>query len=143
MYVDQYNNKLFFGLIRQQGVDPLTNIYGFGESEYELYLINDTDKPVIIKQISSGGFKTYDNDVVMATPKNESVDISITPHNHVLYGYISEFTGITQYQAVIKINGDVMVLTFYLGNSAGFLGSLIPCLNMYGRIIYPDIKNLD
>jgi hypothetical protein len=138
------NKKIYFGLVKKNGIDPLSNIYGFGEPEYELYLINDSDRPFTVKKTSSGGFKTFDDTVEMFAPQENDVDISIEPHNYILYGelYADSFDGAGQYEAIIEIDGSIKILEFTTSRGIGFLGSLIPCLNKYGRLIHPHIKDI-
>jgi hypothetical protein len=139
--------KVFFGLVKKSGINPLENMYNVGgEPEYELYLVNDTDYPVALKKKSSGGFKTYDNDItVMETPQDNDVDITIEPHGYILYNelYADSFDGARQIEAIIEIEDNTKRLMFYTSRGVGFLGTLLPCLdNKYGRVINPIIKDI-
>ena len=119
----QYSNKeLFFGFIKIPSADPWAYIYGDFSPCYEVYFINSTDNPVTIKD------------------KN----ITVEPHSYTFYCslYQYDFTGAARYQTIINTDSGDLVLSFYLSGGAGFLGSLIPCLDKYGRIIHPYITNI-
>ena len=133
------DNKIFFGLVRI----PRKSIYD--ELEYELYLINDSDRPVTITRKAFGGFKTCDDDVVaMSKPQDNDVNITVEPHSHVFYCAMSEgsFDGAGQCRAYAEIEGSSKMLEFYTSSGAGFMGSLIPCLNKYGRVIHPQVRDI-
>ena len=132
---------MFFGLVRVKNSNP----YSYDGAEYEIHFINDSENPAIIKEKEKSGFKTYDDNVVMRTPKIETACIIVEPHSHVLCFCISEsdLYGANQYQTVIETDDSLINLSFYLSGGAGFMGSLIPCLNLYGRVIRPQIKILN
>ena len=138
------SKEIFYGLVRKKGIDPLANMYGVGEPEYELYLVNDSNSPITVKKQSFGGFKTYDDTVATFTPQDDEVEITIEPHNYVLYSelYEDSFDGAGQYRAIIETEGSIKMLEFYTSRGVGFLGALIPCLNKYGRVIYPTVKEI-
>ena len=142
---DGTNKKFFFGLTRVPGVGPLDSIYRFDVKEYEIFFINNSAEQVTIKENSYGGFKTYEDVVVMATPGQEDVKIIVKPYSYVFYCSVLEddLRGASQYSVVIGTSGGDMVLTFYLSGGTGFMGSLIPCVNRPGRIIRPQINNLN
>jgi len=131
------NKKIFFGLVRKSGA----NVHGFSEPELELYLINDSDNPVTVKNKSFGGFVTYDDTVAMFSPQNEEADIIIEPHGYILYTEVYEYSdGVGQYQASVEIEGSLKMLEIYSSSlGSGFMGSLLPCVNKRGRVIYPRI----
>jgi len=137
------DKKIFFGLLRKRGI--ISSPDNFSEPEYELYLVNDTDNPITLKRTSYGGFETYDDDAIaMSTPQDDEVDIIIEPHSYVLYTELFEYSfegGAEQYQAIVEIEGNVKKLEFYTSRGAGFMGSLIPCLNRLGRVIHPIITD--
>jgi len=133
------NDKIFFALIKIKGAD----IYGGsgatgGEPPFEIYLVNNSDNPITVNRIASGGFKTYDNDlVVMNTPKDDNVDIHVESHGYVRYMklYIDDFDGITQHEAYVEIEGITKKFEFTLTRGVGILDTKIPCMDNYGRII--------
>jgi hypothetical protein len=129
------DKKIFFGLVKKSGVDP---------PEYELYIINDTDNPVTIRRKASGGFITLDDIVSMFKPKDKIVNITIQPHDYVLFDSLctDDFEGAGQYQVYVKIEGKTKKLVFFFGRNAGFLGSLIPIVHKYGRVIHPLISDI-
>ena len=137
------DKKIFFGLVRKRGVSSSANMYNFGELEYELYLVNDSNNPITIKRKTYGGFKTYDDEVAMFSPQDNETDITIEPHSYVLYSelYEDSFDGAGQYQDFVEIEGSKKNLELYFSRGVGFLGSLIPCLNKYGRVIHPVISD--
>jgi hypothetical protein len=138
------NKIIFFGLVRKKGIDPLANAYGFGAPEYELYLVNNSDNPITVKNKSFGGFKTFDDEVATLRPQEDEVEILIEPHGYVLYDelYEENFDGAGQCQAVVEIEGSLKNLEIYFSRGVGFLGSLIPCVNKLGRVIHPRITEV-
>ena len=129
------SKDMFFGLVRIKNSNP----YNYDGAEYEIHFINDSENPAIIKEKEKSGFKTYDDDVVTGRPKIETPCIIVEPHSHALCFCISEsdLYGANQFQTIIETSGNLINFTFYLSGGAGFMGSLIPCLNLYGRVIYP------
>ena len=138
------SKEIFFGLVRKKGIDPLANMYGIGEPEYELYLVNDSNNPITVKKQSFGGFKTFDDTVAMFEPQDDDVEIIIEPHNYILHSelYEDSFYGAGQYRTIIETEGGTKMLEFYTSGGVGFLGSLIPCLKKYGQVIRPTIKEI-
>ena len=136
------DKKIFFGLRRKSGI--ISSPDNFSEPEYELYLVNDSDSPIIVKRKAFGGFTTYDDTVAMVTPQDIEVDITIEPHGYVLYKelYEDSFDGAGQYQAFVEIEGSLKMLEFYTSRGVGFMGSLIPCLKKLGRVIHPRISDV-
>ena len=136
------DKKIFFGLLRKSGI--ISSLDNFSEPEYQLYLVNDTDNPIIVKRKSFGGFKTYDDTVAMSTPQDDETDITIEPHSYALCRefYEDSFDGAGQYQAFVEIEGNLKMLEFYTSRDVGFMGSLIPCLKKLGRIIHPRISDV-
>ena len=136
------SKELFFGLVRKNGADTRANMLTLAnEPEYTLYFINDSDHPVVIKRISFGGFQTYDDEVVMIPPKDIETDMTVEPHGYALYDelYADCMEGAGQYRAYVEVEGCMKMLEFYNSAFSGFFGSLIPCLNKYGRVIRPQI----
>jgi len=136
------DKKIFFGLVRKRGI--ISTPDNFSEPEHELFLVNDSDNPITLKRMAYGGFKTYEDTVAMSTPQDDEVDIIIEPHSYVLYTELFEHSfegGADQYQAIVEIEGNVKKLEFYTSRGAGFMGSLIPCLNRLGRVIHPQISD--
>ena len=132
------DKKIFFGLV------GINKKHEMDDKEYELYLINDTDNPITLVRKAFGGFKTYDEDiVVMATPKDDEVNVRIKPHSYVFYCAMIEGSagGANQYEAYIKADGVIKKLWFHTDRGAGFLGSLIPVVNKYGRVIHPYVSD--
>ena len=133
------DKKIFFGLV------GINKKYETEEKGYELYLVNDTDNPITLVRKASGGFKTYDEEiVVMATPEDDEVNITIKPHSYVFYCGMNEgsFDGANRYEAYIDVDGVIKNFWFSPGRGAGFLGSLIPIINKYGRVIYPYVSGV-
>ena len=133
------NKELFFGLVR------LKRQHHLDEDEYELYFINNTDNPVVIKRKARGSFKTYDEDIVMGTPQDKDVDIRVEARSSVLYCDLSDsgFEGGNEYQAYVEVNGVMKILEFSFSGGAGFMGSYIPVLEKPGRTVYPRIYDSD
>jgi len=133
------DDKIFFALVKVQGVD----IYGgFGASgadaPFEIHLVNNSDSPIAIRKLASGGFKTYDSDlVVMDKPKDKDVNIRIEANGYVRYAvlYIDDFDGAKQYETHIEIDGTIKKFEFTLSRGVGLLDTKIPCLNQFGRIM--------
>lgn len=142
------SNKVFFGLVRKKNTNPYGSMYSFGsEPEYELYLINDSDHPVTVKRKLYGGFKTTEDIVATTTPHDRAVNITIEPHSYIVYTELYEDTfngdaGVTQIQAVIDIEDCTKVLEIMFARGAGMLNTLLPCVNLYGRIVKPHIRDL-
>ena len=133
------DKKIFFGLV---GINKKRYL---DVKEYDLYLINDTDNPITLIRKATGGFKTYDEDiVVMATPKDDEVNVIIAPHSYIAYCSMNEdsFDGANRYEAFIDVDGVIKEFWFQTGRGAGFLGSLIPVINKMGRTIYPYVSDV-
>jgi len=134
------DKRIFFGLVGKNKKHIME------DKEYELYLINDTDHPVTLIRKASGGFKTYDeNIVIMGAPEDNEVDIVIGPHDYILFCRLNEsdfYDGATRYEAFINIDGVIKEYWFSTGRGAGFLGSSIPVINKYGRVIYPYVSDV-
>ena len=137
------DKKIFFGLVKKQGVDPMANIYG-NEPDYQLYLINDTDSPVTLKRQGFAGYKTFDDTVAMLAPQDNEVETVIEPHAYILYRelYADSFDGAGEYEAVIETEGNIKTLILYTSRGVGFLGTLIPVVGKYGRVLHPHIKEV-
>ena len=137
------DDKIFFALVKVKGAD----LYGGssatgGEPPFEIYLVNNSDSPITLKRLAAGGFKTYDRDlVVMNTPTANYMNICIEPYGYVRCKklYADDFDGASQYEAFVEIEGITKKLEFTLSRGVGILGSKIPCMDSYGRIIRPRI----
>ena len=134
------DKKIFFGLV---GINKKRYL---DVKEFDLYLINDTDNPITLLRKASGGFKTYDEDIVaMATPEDDEVNIVIEPHSYYLYCRMNEsnfYDGVNRYEAFIDVDGVIKEFWFQTGRGAGFLGSLIPVLNKMGRVLLPYVSDV-
>jgi hypothetical protein len=138
------SKEIFFGLVRKERIDPLANMYGLGVPELELYLVNDSDSPITVKKKTFGGFQTFDDVCAMFTPQDEETDIIIEPHDYILYDELYEYSeGAGQYQAIVETEGNLKMLDLYSSRlEAGFMGSLIPCVNKRGRVVHPIIRGI-
>jgi hypothetical protein len=127
-----YKN-IFFGLVRKSGIDPSANIPEFDDGpDYELYLVNDSDNPVIIKKKSLVNYAHWE----------EKVDIIVEPRSYVLYDELrsGSFAWLEQHQADIEIESSLKRLEFYSNLLDGVvLDTLIPCLKKSGCVIHPRV----
>ena len=133
------SKELLFGVTKKKS----TEIKYMSDAEYELYLINNTDFTVTLKQKSFGGFTTHDDTVLMVQPQETDADVIIPPRSYILYGemYEDDFSGAGQYQAVVEIEGIKKQLEFYNRDCTGFFGSELPVLKKYGKLVYPHISD--
>jgi len=136
-------DKIFFALVKAKNADLYGGSGASGnDPPLEIYLVNNTDSPITLKSTASGGFRTYDNDlVVMNKPNNKKGNIVIEPYGYLLYAslYIDDFDGVTQHEAFVEVEGVTKKLEIMLSRGIGFLGAEIPCMDCYGRIIRPRI----
>jgi hypothetical protein len=134
------SKELFFGLVKENRKHHLD------DDEFDLFFINNSDNPVTIKRKSYGGFTTFEDVVAMSTPKDDDVNIVVDAHSYIRYRGLSrgmnydDFEGVNQYQTIVEVDGVMKLLEFYLDDS-GYLGSLVPVINKYGRSIYPTIED--
>ena len=142
------SKEIFFGLTRKSGIHPLDSMYGASEPEYSLYLINNSSTHITLINKASGGFKTYDSDIVVTgNSQDEAVSIVIEPQGYILYTELYEDTfngnaGITQYDACIEVDGKAKVFTVIFNRGAGLLVTMLPCVGKYGRVVRPQISDV-